>query len=314
MTRKILVLIPLGDAVLAALRAAYDVLYRPDTGVEPALSADEAESIEAVATNGSTGCPAGLIARLPRLKVISSFGAGFEGIDIAAAREKGAQVTYAPGTNAATVADHAVGLALAIARDFQGRDAAVRAGDWKRARTPLPTLNGSVVGIVGLGRIGRLVAQRVLAFGASVAYSSPRIVDGAGTHYANVADLAAHADFLIATCPGGPATHHLIDMPVLRALGPAGFLVNVSRGTVVNSADLAAALEQGAIGGAAIDVFEEEPNLPAALRAAPKLLLTPHMAGRSPAAMQAQTDTLLHSLGQALAGLRCDNHVPVRPA
>lgn len=310
MNPSVLALIPLPPHTVEALAARYDLSYQPDCGGAPALD-DRASRTVAVVTNGSIGCRAPLIDQLPALKVISSFGAGYENIDLAASQARSVQVTYAPGANAATVADHAIGFALALARGYCGLTAAIKAGQWKQSRGERSTLNGATVGIIGMGRVGQLIARRAAAFDAKIAYfdlAAKPSLDG--EFFGDLCALAQASDFLIAACPGGPSTHHIVNYRVLERLGNAGYLVNVSRGTVVVTDDLIRALQEGLIAGAGLDVLEQEPNMPKDLLAQENVLLTPHVAGRSPASFVAQRESLLDSLAQALAGSMCDLTVP----
>ena len=311
MKYRVLVLIPLPDHTLTALAQVYDLSYLPEAGGDPKLSRDEANSAFAVVTNGTTGCSFELLARLPALKVISSFGVGYEKIDVDAARARSVMVTYAPGANAATVADHAIGFALALSRGYCSLTSAVKAGGWKKSRGERATINGSTVGIIGMGRVGQLIAKRADAFDANVAYFARSILTGCdATYCATVVELADVSDFLIAACPGGKSTHHLVNYDVLAKLGPAGYLINVSRGTVVNTNDLIRALREGLVAGAGLDVLEEEPDVPADLAELENVLLTPHVAGRSHASFIAQTHALMQSLGEVADGLSCTFQVP----
>jgi D-3-phosphoglycerate dehydrogenase len=311
MKPQLLALIPLPEHTVEALRSRYELSYQPESGGQPELTPAQAEATVDVVTNGSTGCSARLLERLPALKVVCSFGAGYEKIDVEAAKRRSVVVTHAPGANAATVADHAIGLALALARGYCGLSAAVKAGKWKSSRGERATLNGSTVGIVGMGRVGQLIARRASAFDARIAYFDIAARDGVpGTFVDNVRDLAEAADFLIAACPGGPSTHHIVDYEVLKRLGPEGYAINVSRGTVFATADVVRALREGLIAGAGLDVLEEEPEVPAELAAFDNVLLTPHVAGRSPASFVAQKEALLLSLEEALAGKDCSYLVP----
>jgi lactate dehydrogenase-like 2-hydroxyacid dehydrogenase len=315
MKPTVLAIIPLSTPAVQSLAARYELLHRPDWNSHLALEEDEKSRITALVTNGSTGCTPQLLAQLPQLRMIGAYGAGYENVCVQEARAAGVHVTYAPGSNASTVADHAIALALAVARDICVRSAAVKTGGWDEFRSARPTLSGSVVGIVGMGRIGQMVAQRARAFGACIEYcgrapGAPEL----GRFHADAVELARASDFLFVTCPGGPATYHLVNATVLDALGPRGFLINVARGSVVDSASLAAALKGEKIGGAALDVFEEEPALPETLRSAPRLVVTPHMAGRSPAAVRAQTEMLILNIDAALAGQECPHPVPTAGA
>lgn len=293
----VLALIPLPQLARAAIDARYELCLAPELSSDDAIDRFREAGVRAVVTNGSVGLTASQMGRLPALEIICAFGAGYENIDSAAAQARGLVVTHAPGANDATVADHALGLMLALARGFTLLDPAVRRGEWHSARAERPTLNGGRLGVVGLGRIGAKIAARAAAFDMHVAYQTrhPR-VDVPWQHYTDVEQLARDSDFLVLACPGGAATRHLVNARVLEALGPKGVLVNISRGSVVDTAALIAALESGGIAGAGLDVFEAEPDLPAALLACRNTVLTPHMAGRSPAAITAQTDMLLGSL------------------
>ena len=308
---RVLTLIPLPERASAALLDGYEACALPGAGADDAIARFASAGIRAVVTNGSTGLSRAQMDRLPGLEIICAFGAGYENVDIAAARQRGIVVTHAPGANDATVADHALGLMLAVARGFTALDAAVRRGDWHQARAERPTLNGRRLGIVGLGRIGARIAARAAAFEMQVAYSTrtPRM-DVPWRHCASVEQLARDSAFLVVACPGGTATHHLINADVLRALGPDGFLINIARGSVVDSAALIAALQAGAIAGAGLDVFEGEPAIPAALLACRNTVFTPHIAGRSPASIAAQTDMLLASLAAHFGGRSVPCQVP----
>ncbi|MDX3904938.1 MAG: NAD(P)-dependent oxidoreductase [Pigmentiphaga sp.] len=264
--------------------------------------------VQAVVTNGSTGFTGEQMDLLPRLRVICSMGAGTENIDVAAARARGIPVTHAPGANAATVADHAIGMALALARGYRPlTDRLAQGAAWTSLRALRPSLDQSRVGIIGMGRIGRLVAARAAACGADIAYYTPGAKpDAPGVYCGDPLELARRSDFLFACCPGGPRTRHLLNRDMFEALGPHGFVINVARGSVLKTDDLLQALRRGTLGGAGLDVLDEEPDPPAALlaelAAMENVLLTPHISGRSPAATQAQLDIMLESLADGLAG------------
>lgn len=285
------------------MEARYELCLAPELNSDEAIGRFHEAKVCAVVTNGSVGLTSAQMDRLPELEIICAFGAGHENIDSAAARARGIAVTYAPGANDATVADHALGLMLAVARGFTVLDPAVRRGEWNGVRAERPTLNGGRVGIIGLGRIGAKIAARAAAFEMRISYLTRQLrADVSWQHYTDVEQLARDSDFLVLACPGGAATRHLVDARVLQALGPKGVLVNISRGSVVDTAALVAALESGGIAGAGLDVFEAEPDVPAALLACRNTVLTPHIAGRSPAAIAAQTDMLLGSLAAHFEG------------
>jgi len=205
--------------------------------------------------------------------------------------------------NDATVADHALGLMLALARGYGALDAAVRAGRWQQVRSERPTLSGARAGIIGLGNIGAKIAARCAAFDMRVGYHTRTSkAEVPWQHATDLAAMARESDFLIVACPGGPATRHLVNAAVIEALGPQGYLVNIARGSVVDTGALTSALLEGRIAGAGLDVIEGEPEIPPALLRCERVLFTPHVAGRSPAAIAAQGELLLANLAACFAG------------
>jgi D-3-phosphoglycerate dehydrogenase len=301
------VTIPLPDTCRNLLRQRFDLVQLP-AGSPAALPLENRNAIRAVVTNGSTGFSAESMSAFPQLKLIACFGAGYEAVDLDAAGARGIHVTCAPGANTDTVADHAIGLMLAVMRDIPGRNTAVRNGQFSTSRSERPTLSRVRLGILGLGQIGRAIARRAAAFDMQVAYTSRRPkTDRPWRHMEKLTDLAQASDILVVACPGGPATRNLVDAGVLAALGADGFLINIARGSVVNTSALAEALVSGRIAGAALDVWEGEPELPELLKEAPNLVLTPHMAGRSPDALVQQAEILAENLDAMFAGR------PLRP-
>nr|WP_315596874.1 2-hydroxyacid dehydrogenase [uncultured Cupriavidus sp.] len=265
----------------------------------PWTAVDEAQRVRAraVLTNGSTGLTGAEMAALPALELVASFGAGYENIERGAARARGVRVCHAPDTNSQIVADHALAMMLAWSRGIATLDRGVKAGQWDTLRAPRPGVRGKTLGIVGLGNIGQRLAALAEAVGMHVAYLRRSGAPQPGREpYGDVRSLAAACDVLALTCPGGPATRHLVDAEVLRALGPDGLLVNVARGSVVDTEALVQALRRGELGGAALDVLETEPLVPEALRQMDQVILTPHMAGRSPETRVAQHEALLRNL------------------
>ncbi|VVE61767.1 hydroxyacid dehydrogenase [Pandoraea captiosa] len=305
-------LIPLEPLARAQLRAAgldihdVDVTASGLAGRGTAGKSDIsglASRARLLLTNGTTGLNAAQMDLLPQLELVCAFGAGYERIDVAAATQRGIAVAHAPNTNGQTVADHALALMLAVSRGLVTLDRAVKAGGWAKHRAPRPTLHGARLGVIGLGNIGQAIARRAEGFGMSVGYHTRTPHDDRRWQYfANVAELADASDFLVLACPGGPSTHHLVDADVLARLGANGFLVNVARGSVVDTEALIEALCDGVIAGAALDVFETEPEVPSALRMLENVVLTPHVSGRSPAALQAQIDSVLANVRAHLAG------------
>jgi lactate dehydrogenase-like 2-hydroxyacid dehydrogenase len=231
-------------------------------------------------TTGMDGFDAALMDRLPDLKLIASQGVGLERIDRAAAKARNIAITHTPNILTEDVADFAIGLLYGVARRIAEADRFVRAGRWGPERiAPSTSLHGKTVGIVGMGRIGSAIARRASGIGMTVAYQGPRQKpDRPYSYVADIGVLAAQADFLILSCPGGPATAGLVTADVLRQLGPAGFLINIARGEVVDEAALLDALETGAIAGAGLDVFATEPGLSPRFLKLDNVVLTPHSA------------------------------------
>lgn len=229
-------------------------------------------------------CPRNLIERLPALEIIATSAVGYDGIDVKAAAERGVFVTNTPDVLTNEVADLTLGLLLATVRQIPRAEKHLRDGLWAtKGPYPLtPTLQGRKAGIVGLGRIGKAIAQRVESFGVPVSYHGRRQqADVAYTYYPTITGLAEAVDVLIAVMPGGADTRHLINKPVFEALGANGIFINVARGTVVDEPAMIDALKNGTILAAGLDVFEKEPNVPAELIALPNTVLLPHVASAS---------------------------------
>lgn len=296
---------PLMPALEATLRAQHNVLIaQPMTAAAPLSSTDDATRVTAVVTSAPVGVPAAWLAQLPSLKVVSSFGAGLDQLPLDTTRAMGLPVGYTPDVLNDCVADLAMGMLIDGARRIAAADRFVRRGDWLRGRFPLTTrVSGKRLGIVGLGRIGQAVARRAAGFDMAIAYTKRNPAAGvAWRHEPSLLALAKWADFLVLTVAGGPATHHLVNAEVLRALGPQGLLVNVARGSVVDEAALIACLQSGGLGGAALDVFNDEPRVPAALLAMDQVVLAPHMASGTHDTRQAMADLVLANLRAGLAG------------
>jgi hydroxypyruvate reductase len=249
-------------------------------------------------TSARFGADRALIEALPRLAVIANFGVGVDTIDLQAARERGVAVSNTPDVLTDCVADLALGLLIDVARGLTAADRFVRRGDWLKAQFPLATrVWGKKLGIVGLGRIGAAIAKRGGGFEMPVRYHNRRLIENCPYEYeASLPALASWADFLVIACAGGEATRHLVSREVIDALGPNGFLVNISRGSVVDEPALVEALQAGRIAGAALDVFESEPNVPPALSALDNVVLLPHIASATKETRQAMADCVLANL------------------
>jgi len=294
----LLVLIAMSDDRKALIDAEFEILYAPDAARRKAAIETEGARIRAVLTNGAVGLTAAEIDALPALEFVSAIGAGYEKIDVAAAQARGIEVTNGSGTNAACVADQVFALLLGIVRQVPKFDQAVRDGLFRDGLPLLPNFSGKQLGILGLGEIGREVAKRAAGFDLEIGYCNRRKrADVDYTYFDNIHALASWADYLVIAAPGGAETFHLIDATVLQELGKHGYLVNIARGSLVDSAALADALHRGVIAGAGLDVYETEPAPPTELLACPNLVIAPHVAGFSPEAFLA-ADTLFVENGR----------------
>jgi hydroxypyruvate reductase len=270
-----------------------------------AFLADLAPRVRGIATTGFDGASRELIESLPNLEIISCFGVGVDAIDLAAARERNIIVTNTPDVLNDDVADLAVALMLSVARAIPQGDRYVRDGRWEtEGMMALQTqFSGKTVGILGLGRIGKVIARRCEAFDCTILYHGRSQQEGVPyRYYADLETMARDCDFLCAICPGGEATRNIVNRPVLEALGPKGFLVNVARGSVVDMDSLIAVLREGKLGGAALDVFPEEPKVPRALLEFPNVIVQPHVASATIETRTAMGDLTIENLALHFAG------------
>jgi lactate dehydrogenase-like 2-hydroxyacid dehydrogenase len=310
MKPSLLVIMPIGDEFVRTLSTEYEVHDARGAAREAAIAA-AGPRIEAVLTNGTIGLDAATMARLPCLRFIGCLGAGYENVDLATARARGIVVTNGPGANDKCVADHAFALILAVVRGVVAGDRIVRAGQWAAKRGAPPMLTGKRLGILGLGAIGLQIAKRAEAFEMPIAYHNRRPRSDVTYRYVRSArELAENCDILAVSCPGGPATRHLVNGDVLQGLGPRGILVNIARGSVVDTAALIAALRGGTIAGAGLDVVEGEPDVPAALLEFDNVVLTPHLGGRSPETARSTFELFHRNLRAFLAGEPVPTPVP----
>jgi lactate dehydrogenase-like 2-hydroxyacid dehydrogenase len=270
-----------------------------------AMLASVRDRVRGIATTGGRGADAALMDALPKLEIISCFAVGVDAVDLAAAKARGIAVTNTPDVLTEDVADLAVALTLAVERQICLGDRFVRGGKWPTSAFPYGRkLGGRTMGIVGLGRIGLAVAQRAAAFGMTIAYHGPREKPEGGAYrfYPDLVAMARDSDVLAVTCPGGAATRHLIGAAVLEALGPKGILVNVSRGSVVDEAALVGALQAGKVGGAGLDVFQNEPQVPEVLFGMDNVVLLPHIGSQTHETRAAMGQLVVDNLKAHFAG------------
>ncbi len=276
---EILVVGPMHASALDRLDAEFTthkLWLAPD---KDALVAKVAPNVRGIATTGNHGASASLIDALPKLEIISCFGVGYDAVDIDAAKRRKIPVSNTPDVLNDCVADLAVGMMLDIGRKIAQGDRHVRSGKWLKGPLALATrVSGKRLGILGYGRIGRAIAKRAAAFDMNIGYHSRnKVADSTYTYHASAVELAKHSDFLIVITPGGKETFHLVNEAVIKALGPKGFLINVSRGSVVDEPVLLKCLQDGSLGGAALDVFEQEPKMDEAFWTLDNVLLQPHV-------------------------------------
>jgi D-3-phosphoglycerate dehydrogenase len=265
-------------ADMQALERDYIVHRYWETHDKDSLLKQLAERVRAIGTRGDLTVPASVVDALPKLEIIACFGVGTDGINLDQARRKGVRVTNTPDVLNEEVADLALALMLAIARQIPQSDAFTRRGQWREGNYPLLTrMHGKRLGLIGMGRIGKAIAKRAESFGMPIAYHSrtPR-KDVAYDYYASPVELARNVDFLVAIVPGGAATEKLVNTEVLSALGAKGYFINVARGSVVDEEALLDALEAGSIAGAALDVYLNEPNIDPRFFALQNAVLHPH--------------------------------------
>ena len=267
------------EATNAELARRFAVAHHFRRPLPDALSPGLRARVRGIATEANRGADRALIAALPKLEVIAVFGVGTDAVDLTAARERNIPVTNTPGILADEVADLAIGLMLASARQILFADRYVRDGSWA-SKGPIPlgrSVGGKTMGVLGLGGIGRAIAERGVALRMRVIYGGPRRKPDVPYDYvADPVELARRSDYLMVACKGGPETRHLVSAAVIDALGPKGTLVNVARGSVVDERALVAALAEGRLGHAALDVFESAPNPSPELLKLPDVIVQPH--------------------------------------
>ncbi|HSF62749.1 MAG TPA: 2-hydroxyacid dehydrogenase [Paracoccaceae bacterium] len=264
------------------LDAAFDMHRYFEAADKAAFLAEVGPKVRGIATRGELGANAALIAACPNLEIISVYGVGYDAVDLNAARARGIRVTNTPDVLTDDCADLAVAMLLALSRGVVGAEAWVRSGAWaEKGGYPLQRkVSGKRVGILGLGRIGAAIARRLQGFDMAISYSgrAPKDTAPGLTFVADPVALAGQVDYLVVALSATPETRHIVNARVLEALGPQGMLINISRAPNVDEAALLDALEQGRLGGAALDVFEGEPRLNPRFLTAPNVLLQPHHA------------------------------------
>jgi len=304
MKPEILQMGPMMAHVEAALDAAYRVHRYWEADDRAALLAGIGARVRAVATGGHEGCPRAVIEALPKLEMISSFGVGYDAVDVAACREHAVRLTNTPDVLNDAVAEITLGLMIALCRRIPQADMHVRTGRWPEGGYPLTgELTGARVGILGLGRIGKEIARRCQAFKMRVAYHGrSEQPHEPYEYYADLVSLAGDVDWLVVIAPGTPQTRGIVSRRVLGALGPKGCLVSMARGSLIDQPALVEMLQSGALGGAALDVFEDEPRVPEALLGLDNVVLSPHQGSATVKTRTAMGDLVVANLAEHFAG------------
>lgn len=310
---RIFVIGTLPDFLVERLNEAFEVHYVRRQSAH-AVAPELAPTLRAIVATGESVVDRALLDSLPAVEIVAVFGVGYDGIDVAAARERNIVVSHTPGVLTDDVADLALALLLSVARKVAAADRFVRRGGWPKGPMPLAAkVSGSCIGIIGLGRIGKAIAKRAEAFGMVVAYTDLRpLPDVRYAYHPTALALARAVDFLIVSAYGGPSTQGMVNADILAALGPRGFLVNIARGALVDEGALVEALVKGTIAGAGLDVFAHEPKVPPALLEMENVVLTPHMASATEETRHAMADLVVGNLLAHFAGEPLLTPVPVQ--
>lgn len=276
------------------------------------LSDDQRARVRSIVHAGEVVLTTEFLESLPALGLIANVSAGYDGIDVAWCRARGIEVTHARGLNAEDVADHAIGLLLAAWRNIPALDRIVHDGRWRQEDRigGQPSLGGRTLGVVGLGHIGTAVARRAEAFRMKVQWWGPREKDAPWPRAQNVLELARASDILVVACRAEPANRGLISADVIEAVGPAGLIVNISRGSLIDEPALRAALQDGKLWRAALDVFAQEPTPGELWADIPNAVLTPHTAGSSNEAVPLMVAQAVDNVRRFLAGEPLASPVP----
>jgi lactate dehydrogenase-like 2-hydroxyacid dehydrogenase len=307
MANKVLIYSRFPKAMMLRIGERFELM---DAGGKPpaeVFSAEQLSDVRAMISAGGTPLPGAMMDMLPKLAAIVCYGTGYDGVDLAAAAQRGITVGHSPAANAAAVADLAVTLMLAVTRRLLPADQYVRSGNWSAAKPsplmrPQPGNPGRKVGVYGMGEIGRKIAARVAAFECEVAYFSRSRHDVPYQYLPSLEALAEWCSVLMIAVRAGADTHHAVDANILQKLGKDGYVVNISRGSVIDQAALVAALAGEQLAGAGLDVYQKEPHAPDALTAFPNVVLTPHVGGHTIDSHLGMQDCAIANLEAFFAG------------
>ena len=307
MPEKVLVYSRFPKAMMLRIGERFELMDAAGKPPHEVFPPEQLSGIRAMITAGGTPLGAGMMDKMPKLGVIVCYGTGYDGVDLAAAGQRKITVGHSPAANASAVADLAVTLMLAATRRLLPADQYVRSGNWSAAKPsplmrPQPGNPGRKVGIYGMGEIGRKIAARVAAFETDVGYFSRSKHDVPYQYLPSLEALAEWCSVLMIAVRAGADTHHAVDAKILQRLGKDGYVVNISRGSVIDQAALVAALADDSIAGAGLDVYEKEPHAPDALTAFPNVVLTPHVGGHTIESHIAMQDCVIANLEAYFAG------------
>ena len=316
MTGTVLVFPRFPRRLFALLGERYEVLDPGRQTPAEAFSPEQRAKVDVLVTAGGMRTTRQAIEALPNLKLIACYGTGYDGVDRKAAKERGILVSNSPGANASSVADQAIALMLAVMRGIPRADAFTRRGGWAAGErfnvAPAPGMTRRRIGVYGMGEIGRKIAVRAAAFDADVQYFSRRKLDDVPYPYHPTLEaLVEWCDVLQIAVRAGEENRHIIDAAMLRRLGPQGYLVNISRGSVIDEAALIEALKDGVIAGAGLDVYQNEPRVNEAFFSLPNTVLAPHLGGHTSEAHERMQDSVMANVAAFFAGKPLPNPVPL---
>jgi lactate dehydrogenase-like 2-hydroxyacid dehydrogenase len=307
MPEKVLIYSRFPKAMMVRIGQRYDLMDAAGKPPNETFTPDQLAGVRAMITAGGTALGAAAMDSMPALRAIVCYGTGYDGVDLAAAASRNIAVGNSPAANASSVADIAMTLMLAATRRLLPADDYVRSGNWSAAKPsplmkPQPGNPGRRIGVYGMGEIGRRIAARAAAFEMDVAYYSRSKHDVPYRYVPSLEALVEWCSVLMIAVRAGADTQHAIDAEMLRKLGPDGYVVNISRGSVIDQAALVAALADKTIAGAGLDVYEKEPHAPDALTAFPNVVLTPHIGGHTIESHTAMQDCVMANLDAFFAG------------
>jgi hydroxypyruvate reductase len=307
MPDKVLIYSRFPKAMMVRIGQRFELMDAAGKPPGEVFTAEQLSGISAMITAGGTPLGAAMMDMMPKLAAIVCYGTGYDGVDLAAAAQRGIAVGHSPAANASAVADLAVTSMLAVTRRLLPADGYVRSGNWSAAKpsplmSPQPGNPSRRVGVFGMGEIGRKIASRVAAFETEVGYFSRSRHDVPYQYLPSLAALAEWCSVLMIAVRAGVDTHHAVNASILQKLGKDGYVVNISRGSVIDQQALIAALTDKTIAGAGLDVYEKEPHAPDALTAFPNVVLTPHIGGHTIESHMAMQDCVIANLEAYFAG------------